>query len=63
MLGQIEGQEEKGVTDYEMVGRHHQRDGHVFAQTLRDSEGQRIEEAGTLQPWGRKELDNDLMTE
>ena len=28
MLGKIEGQEEKGVTEDEMVGWHHQLDGH-----------------------------------
>ena len=30
MLGKIEGQEEKGVTEDEMVGWHHQLDGHEF---------------------------------
>ena len=32
-------QEEKGVTGDEMVGRHHQLNGHEFEQTLGDSEG------------------------
>ena len=39
----------------EMVGWHHQLNGHKFESTLRDSEGQ-----GSLvcsSPWGRKELD------
>ena len=31
---------EKGVTEGEMVGWHHQLNGHNFAQTLGDSEGQ-----------------------
>ena len=46
---------EKGVTENETVGWHHQLNGHEFAQTLGDSEGQ-----GSLvscSPWGCKELD------
>ena len=35
MLGKIEGQEEKGVTEDEMVGCHHWLNGHEFEQTLR----------------------------
>ena len=31
------GQEEKGATDDEMVGWHHQLDGHEFRQTQGDS--------------------------
>jgi len=41
------------VTENEMVGWHHQLNGHEFEQTLRDGEGQ-----GTLaycSPWGCKE--------
>ena len=34
------GQEERGVTEDEMVGWHHQLSGHMFEQTLGDSEGQ-----------------------
>ena len=30
MLGRIEGWEEKGTTEDEMVGWHHHIDGHVF---------------------------------
>ena len=33
------GQEEKGVTEDEMVGGHHQLNEHEFEQTLGDSEG------------------------
>ena len=47
--------EEKGTTEDEMVGWHHQLNGHEFEQTLGDSEGQ-----GSLaccSPWGRKESD------
>ena len=49
------GQEEKGMKEDEMVGWHHQLDGHEFEQTLGDSEWQ-----GSLaccSPWGCKELD------
>ena len=35
-----QGQEEKGTTEDEMVGHHHQLNGHEFEQTLGDSEGQ-----------------------
>ena len=48
-------QEEKGVTEDEMVEWHHQLPEHEFQQTPGDSEGQ-----GSLMccsPWGRKELD------
>ena len=48
-------QEEKGMTEDEMVGWHHQLDGHEFEQALGVSDGQ-----GGLaccSPWGRKELD------
>ena len=48
------GQEEKGVTQDEMVGWHHRLNGHELEQTPGDSEGQ-----GSLvccSPWGRKEL-------
>ena len=46
------GQEEKGLTEDEMVGWHHQLNGHEFAQTLGDSEGQ-----GSLvccSPWAHR---------
>ena len=49
------GQEEKGMTEDEMVGWHHRLNGHESEETLGDSEGQ-----GTLarcSPWGCKELD------
>ena len=45
-------QEEKGVTEGEMVGWHHQLNGYEFEQTLGDSEGQ-----GSLaccSPWGHR---------
>ena len=40
ILGKIEGQEEKGMTENEMVGRHHWLNGLEFEQTLGGSEGQ-----------------------
>ena len=49
------GQEEKGVTEDDIVGWHHWLHGHEFEQTLGDGEGQ-----GSLvccSPWGHKELD------
>ena len=48
-------QEEKGVTENEMIGRHHWLKGHEFEQTPRDSGGQ-----GSLacwSPWSGKESD------
>ena len=44
------GQEEKGMTEDEMVGWHHQLNGHEFEQTPGDSEGH-----GSCSPWGHKE--------
>ena len=49
------GQEEKGLTEDEMVGWQHQLNGHEFEQTVGDSEGQ-----GSLaccSSWSCKELD------
>ena len=48
-------QEEKGTTENEMVGWHHQLDGHEFESAAGIGDGQ-----GSLMccsPWGRKELD------
>ena len=47
--------EEKGMTEDEIGGCHHQLNGHESEQTPGDGEGQ-----GSLaccSPWGRKELD------
>ena len=38
--GKDRRQEEKGATEDEMVGWHHQLDGHEFEQTPEDGEGQ-----------------------
>ena len=53
MLGRIEGKEEKERTEDEMVGWHHQFNGHQFEQALGDGKGQ-----GGLaccSPWGCKD--------
>ena len=53
-------QEEKGMTEDEMVGWHHQINGHNFEQTLGGSEGQ-----GSLvccSPWGCR-VGHDWVTE
>ena len=55
MLGKIEGRRRRGVTEDEMVGRHHHLNGHEFEQALEHGEGQ-----GSLEgcsPWGHRELD------
>ena len=55
MLGKTEGRRRRGTTEDEMVGWHHQLDGHEFEQALGDSEGQ-----GSLvccSPQGCKESD------
>ena len=48
-------QEEKGTTEDEMAGWHHQLDGHEFVQTLGDSRGQRS--VACYSPWDCKESD------
>ena len=55
MLGKIEGVEEKRMTKDEIVGGHHQLDGHEFEQAPGIGDGQ-----GGLaccSPWGCKESD------
>ena len=53
-------QEEKGVTENEMVGRHHWLNGHEFEQILGDSKGQ--ESLACCSSWGRR-VGQDLLTE
>ena len=38
-VGKDQGQERKGTTEDEMVGWHHQLNGHDFEQILRHNEG------------------------
>ena len=55
MLGKIEGRRRRGQQRIEMVGWHHQLDGHEFEQAPGVGDGQ-----GGLaccDSWGRKELD------
>ena len=47
--------EEKGPTEDEMVGRHHQLNGHEFEQALGDGEG--LGSLACCSPWDGKELD------
>ena len=53
--GKVWRQEEKGTTEDEIVGWHHQLYGHEFEETLGagDGEGGRV----CCSPWGRKQLD------
>ena len=55
MLGGIGGYEEKGTTEDEMAGWHHQLNGHEFESTPRVGD----EQGGLVCciPWGRKEFD------
>ena len=48
-------QEEKGMTEDEMVGWHQQLDGREFEQTLGIGNGQGS--LASCSPWGHKELD------
>jgi len=48
-------QEEKGMTEDEMVGWHHWLDGHEFEQASGVGDGQ--ESLACCSPWGCKELD------
>ena len=48
-------QEEKGTTKDEMVGWHHQLNGHEFEQALGVGDGQRS--LACCSPWGHKEMD------
>ena len=53
--GKDGGQEEKWVTEDEMLRQHHQVSGQEFEQTLGDNEGQRS--LAYCSPWGHKESD------
>ena len=54
MLGKIEGRREKGMTEDEMVGRHHRLNGHGFGWTQAVGDGQGV--LACCDSWGRKEL-------
>ena len=53
--GKDRGQEEKGTTDVEMVGWHHQLNGREFEQApgIGDGQGSLV----SCSPWGRTESD------
>ena len=53
--GKVWGQEEKGMTEDEMVGWHHRLDGHGFGWTLGVGDGQG--DLACWGSWGRKESD------
>ena len=53
-------QEEKGTTEDEMIGWHHQLNGHEFEKALGDSEGQG--KPGMLQSMGLQRVRHDWMT-
>ena len=53
--GKSSVQEEKGVTEDEMIGWHHWLNGQEFGQTPGDSEGQRS--LAWCNSWGHRELD------
>ena len=53
--GKIQRQKETGAAEDEMVGWHHQLNGHEPEQTLGDSGGQRS--LACYSPSGHKELD------
>ena len=55
MMGKIESKKEKGAAEDEIVGWHHQLNGHEFEQTLGDSGGQGNLACCSL--WGRRESD------
>ena len=53
--GENSRQEKKGMPENEMVGWHHQLDGHKFEQAPGVGNGHRS--LVCCSPWGRKELD------
>ena len=55
MVEKIEGQEEKGTTEDDMIGWYHWLNGHQFDEALGDGEGQ--EGLASCSPWGHKQLD------
>ena len=55
ILGKIKGRRRRGMTEDEVVGWHHQLDGHEFQQALGVGDGQGM--LACYSPWGHKELD------
>ena len=54
MLGKTEGRKRMGVTEDEIVGWHHQLNGHEFEQISGDRGQGRL---ACYSPWGHKESD------
>ena len=54
-------QEEKGMTEDEMVGWHHWLNGHEFEQAVGDGKGQG--RLACCSPWGSQRVRHDLATE
>ena len=54
MLGGIAGQEEKGMTEDEMAGWHHQLDGHEFGQAPGGHDGQGS--LASCSPWDTSDM-------
>ena len=55
MLGKIEGRRRRGMTEDEIVGWHHQHNGHGFGWT--PGVGDRQGGLACCSPWGHKVLD------
>ena len=51
----------EGMTEDEMVGWHHQHNGHEYEQTLGDGEGQ--ENLACCSPWSHNRVGYDLAIE
>ena len=60
MLGKIESRRERGLTEDEEVGWHHQLNEHGVEQTQGDSEGQESDVLGSM---GSQRVRHDLLTE
>ena len=54
-------QEEKVITEDEIAGWHHQRNGHKFEQAPKDGDGQ--EGLACCSPWGPEEFGHNWVTE
>ena len=53
MQGKVEGRRRRGGTENEMVGWHHQLNGHEFELTLGDREAWRAAVRGVTESWTR----------
>ena len=60
--GKDQRQKERRATEDEMVGKHHQLNGHEFEQTLRDSEGLDLLQSWFVAVHGLQRVGHDLAT-